>query len=37
MIDFLSFMKGVDDIMIKMIKQEMDLVSSPMKRKQVNI
>ena len=33
---FLSFKKGVDDIMIKIIKQEMVLVSSPMKRKQVN-
>ena len=36
MIDFLSFKKGVDDIMIKIIKQKMVLVSSPMKRKQVN-
>ena len=36
MIDFLSFKKGVDDIMIKIIKLEMILVSSPMKRKQVN-
>ena len=32
----MSFKKGVDDIMIKIIKQEMVLVSSPMKRKQVN-
>ena len=36
MIDFLSFKKGVDDIMIKIIKLEMVLVSSQMKRKQVN-
>ena len=32
----MSFKKGVDDIMIKIIKQEMVLVSSSMKRKQVN-
>lgn len=32
----MSFKKSVDDIMIKIIKQEMVLVSSPMKRKQVN-
>ena len=32
----MSFKKGVNDIMIKIIKQEMVLVSSPMKRKQVN-
>ena len=33
---FLSFKKDVDNIMIKIIKQEMVLVSSSIKRKQVN-